>query len=538
MVVTILTFDVWARVTGLTTLDRREQKQLCAKRLVNDSYSSAAGLARSATGGRAPIGRADREIARAYAFEQSGDLHNAVLGYRRAIELEPDSFRAYNNLGTLFASLKDGDTALTFLHAALALNPGVAEIHNNVGNVHLARSDLPAAIASYRAAIRLEPNKAVYHNHLGNALRLAGDFPGAERAFEKALFCDPSYAEASVNLGFTLAEQGKFATIEEHYRRALRVKPDLAVAHVNLSQHLLRRGELTEGWREAEWRWQWKQFPSPGRNFSQPQWRGEPLGHTTILLHAEQGLGDTLQMLRYVPLVGRRCARIVLEVPPEMLSLAKPLEAVTHLVGRGDALPSFHWHCPLMSLPLAFSTTLDTIPTQTPYLAAPCPQRPSWLRAARAGRMQVGLVWAGNPKNTVDHRRSLPLAQLAPLFAVERLDIYSLQRGGTPGEIASSGLTFAGALPESVDFAETASALTHLDLVITVDTAVAHLAGALGCPVWILLPHVADWRWLLDRDDSPWYPTAKLFRQTAPQAWTPLVEKVVGCLAEMADEPN
>lgn len=457
-----------------------------------------------------------------------------MLAYRRAIQLDPGSFRAYNNLGMLFATLRDSETALTFLKAALALNPAVAEIHNNVGNVQLAQGQFAAAVASYCEAIRLEPKSAVYFNHLGNALRCAGDLVEAARVLHQALSLKPDYAEASVNLGFVFAEQGRFAFVEEHYRRALRCKPDLALAHVNLSQHLLRHGKFEEGWAEAEWRWRWTQFPSPGRNFSQPQWRGEALEGATILLHAEQGLGDTLQMLRYVPLLARRGARVVLEVPPELRSLVAPLEGIAQLLARGDALPPFDWHCPLMSLPLAFSTTLETIPTRMPYLSAPCMERPAWLGFAQAGRLQVGLVWAGNPKNTVDLRRSVPLAELAPLFKVEGVDLYSLQRGGTPGEIASSGLTFAGALPESVDFAETASALMHLDLVITVDTAVAHLAGALGRPVWLLLPYVADWRWLLDREDSPWYPTARLFRQTELMGWRSVVQRVAGCLSEIA----
>ena len=459
-----------------------------------------------------------------------------MLAYRRAIQFEPGSFRAYNNLGTLFASLGDHQTAFTFLNAALTLHPGSAEIHNNLGNVQLARSELAAAIESYCQAIRLAPNVAMYHNNLGNALRLSGEFPEAERALNAALLLEPSYAEAWVNLGFALAEQGRYDTVEEHYRRALRLKPSLALAHVNLSQHLLRQGALAEGWLEAEWRWHWKQFPSPARNFSQPQWRGEALGGETILLHAEQGLGDTLQMLRYVPLLARQGARIVLEVPLELLSLTTSLKGVAQLLARGDTLPPFAWQCPLMSFPLAFSTTLQTVPSHTPYLTPPRTERPAWLGPARAGRLEVGLVWAGNPKNTVDRRRSLPLDALAPLFAVEGLTMYSLQRGGTPGEIASSGLAFAGALPESVDFAETASALTHLDLVITVDTAVAHLAGALGCPVWILLPYVADWRWLVDCEDSPWYPTARLFRQTASMDWNSVVQRVAGCLAGVIAE--
>ena len=499
---------------------------------MNDVNSSGATLVRAEKSARAETDCADRQIARGYALQQSGDLHNAVLAYRLAIQLEPSSFRAYNHLGMLFASLGDHETALTFLQAALALHAGSAEIHNNVGNVQLARRDVPAAIASYREALRLRPKAAVHHNHLGNALRVAGHFAEAERAFEKALSLEPSYAEASVNLGFALAEQGKFASVEEHYRRALRQKPGLALAHVNLSQHLLRRGVLAEGWREAEWRWRWKQFPSPARHFPQPQWRGEPLGAAVLLLHAEQGLGDTLQMLRYVSLLAGQGIKIVLEVAPELLSLSASLAGVMYLLARGAALPPFDWHCPLMSLPLAFSTTLGTIPVQTPYLAPPRTQRPAWLGPASDGQLQIGLVWAGNPKNTVDQRRSLPLAELAPLFFVKGAKIYSLQRGGRPGELALSGPVFAGWLPESGDFAETACAVAHLDLVISVDTAVAHLAGALGRPVWILLPYVADWRWLLDREDSPWYPTARLFRQAKPDDWTSVVQNLAGCLSE------
>ncbi len=498
----------------------------------HDLPSSASRRSLSLSSGCATAECADREIAKAYALQQSGDLHNAVLAYRRAIEREPGSFRAYNNLGMLFASLGDSSTAFTFLSAALALNPGSAEIYNNLGNVQLARNDLAAALASYREAARLEPEKAIYLNHLGNALRRAGEYLEAESTFERALCLEPGYAEAWVNLGFVLAEQGRFDSVEKHYRRALRLKPALALAHVNLSQHLLRRGALTEGWREAEWRWQWKQFPSPARNFSQPQWRGEPLAGSTILLHAEQGFGDTLQMLRYIPLLARQEARIVLEIPPELLSLAASLEGVARCLARGEAPPPFDWHCPLMSLPLAFSTTLENIPCHTPYLTAPEAKRPGWLGPATPGQLQVGLVWAGNPKNTVDHRRSIPLAELAPLSSREGVAMYSLQRGGVPGDVASTGLIFAGALPESGDFAETASALMHLDLVITVDTAVAHLAGALGRTVWILLPYVADWRWLLDRDDSPWYPTARLFRQRAPMDWSSVVQRVAACLSE------
>ena len=469
----------------------------------------------------------DLEIGVAHCLQQAGDLHGAVQAYQRVLQREPTSYAAYNNLGTLFGSLGDQKTALIFLEAAVALNPHVAEIHNNIGNLYLDAGRTRSAVESYCRAIRLEPSLACYHNHLGNGLRLLGDLAGAERAVRQALELRSDYPDAHVNLGFVLEQQGKWDEAETCYRQAIRLRPDVAVAHTNLSQVLLRRGELLEGWKEQEWRWQWKGFTSPKRNFAQPQWRGEAVENSRVLLHAEQGFGDTIQMLRYVPMLARRGATVVLEIHPELKSLVENLEGVSQLLARDEPVPECDWQCPLMSLPLAFGTAMDTIPRESPYLTAN-PHAPVWLGRPMHGQLHVGIVWAGNPKNLVDHRRSLSLSVLSPLFDVEGVSFCSLQRGVAYEE--ARACPFIASLPESADFAETAAAVSHLDLVITIDSAVAHLAGALGKPVWILLPSLSDWRWLTVQEHTPWYPSATLFRQDSQGEWSGVVQRVVAKL--------
>ena len=254
-----------------------------------------------------------------------------------------------------------------------------------------------------------------------------------------------------------------------------------------------------------------------------------------VLVYAEQGIGDTLQFLRYVPLLAERGATVVLEVHPELMRLAETLRGVSTLIGRGDPVPPFDLHCPLMSLPLAFGTELGTIPTEVPYLRAVLdPPAEIFGRAVKG--LRVGLVWAGSPENSSDGRRSIPLSAFAPLREVPGVLLYSLQRGPASEEALQGRFPFTGVLAQSGDFAATAATVQHLDLVIAVDTAVAHLVGALGRPVWILLAAPADWRWLTARDDSPWYPSARLFRQQSAGEWTPVVAEVANALCELARE--
>jgi hypothetical protein len=303
---------------------------------------------------------------------------------------------------------------------------------------------------------------------------------------------------------------------------------------VYLAMILLRSGRFRDGWREQEWRWQWKEFPSPKRTFAQPRWHGEALEGRRILLHAEQGLGDAIQFMRYAPMVAALDADTILEVHPELVRLAQTVPGVAHVIARGETLPQFDTHCPLLSLPLAFSTEFATIPANIPYFF---PERLTSIPPLTGeAKLRVGLVWAGDPKSPIDRKRSLPESALAPLFEVKDIAIYSLQRG--PASEAAPTMPFAGTLAQTGDFAATAEFVSTLDLVLTVDTAVAHLSGALGLPVWIMLPKVADWRWLEAREDSPWYPSARLFRQQAAGDWGQVIARIATELRRLAESPR
>ncbi len=464
-------------------------------------------------------------LLRAARLHHAGNLEAAVQAYREAISLDPKSPIGYNSLGQIFASLNDLDTAFIFFNAAATLSPYSPEIQNNLAALHLKKGDLEIAARHFQQAASLSPRNPSYPNDLGQAYLAQGNTAAAEASIRHALALDPAYAEAYANLGFLQSLQLQFSQSEASYRQAIALKPDLAQAHVNLSHLMLRRGAFAEGWIEHEWRWQWKEFPSPKRTFTEPQWLGEPVSNRTIFLHAEQGFGDTIQFLRYVSLVAEQGATIVLEVHPELRQFVANLPGVTKLIARGDPIPPFDLHSPLLSLPLAFGTTLETIPVTTPYLAATRPA-PSWI--APSSHLKVGVVWAGSSRNIIDSKRSLTLDDLRPVFEVPCISFYSLQLGAPASQL------FAGSLPAGADFADTAAAIAALDLVITVDTAVAHLAGALGKPVWILLPALPDWRWLLLREDSPWYPSARLFRQTQAGEWESVIDQVATALASVA----
>jgi hypothetical protein len=302
--------------------------------------------------------------------------------------------------------------------------------------------------------------------------------------------------------------------------------------------HLLH-GDFAAGWHNYEYRWQTKMLRNARRDFSQPQWLGQRIDGARILLHAEQGLGDTLQFIRYVPMVTSRGAKVILEVPFELRRLVeRAFGATVQVVTRGSRLPDFEWQSPLMSLPLAFGTDLTSIPAPTPYLQAD-PQLTSefaqHLTASSTTGLRVGLVWSGSPLHTRDRQRSIPLAQLCALTEIPGATFYALQKGPAAKDLLDMPIDMnlidlSGYLN---DFADTAAALAHLDLVVTADTAVAHLAGALGKPVWILLTHNPDWRWLLGRADSPWYPTARLFRQRAAGDWSSPIECILGELLRL-----
>lgn len=492
-------------------------------------------------------------------YENSRDLQSAAESFKESIRLEPRSAEGYFRLGNINRGMSNHAEAIQNYLTAISLKPDYAEAHNNLGATLKDENDLKGAVESYRTAIMLKPDYAVAHNNLGVVLHDQGDSAGAAECYRRAIALKPGYATAYDNLGVALQDLDDFEEAESCGRqaveldpqnaaawanlgvalgqsdigeeqrcmeRAIAVEPDFAAAHWNLALTRLAQGDYPGGLPEYEWRWRGADFRSPKPHMPQPQWKGEPLNGARILLHAEQGLGDAIQMLRYVPLVALRGGEVILEIPPELHRLAATgLRGNFSLVSRGDALPPFAYHCPLMSLPLAFGTTVDTIPSPVPYLQFPAAASHHGRGLSRPSiggdTLRVGIAWAGNPHYKADRYRSIPSPFLEPLAEIEGIRWISLQKGE-----AGSRPPFDMEPETSESLAGTALVIAGLDLVIAVDTAVAHLAGAMAKPLWVLLSHRPDWRWMLQREDSPWYPTARLFRQPRPRAWAEVVERL------------
>ncbi len=475
----------------------------------------------------------DALVNRAEALRLLERPDGAIASLDRALALRPDHPGALQTRAQLHRARGDDAAALADFQRIAALKPGDADIHAEVGELLRARGCFEDALAALERALALRPDHADTHNSRGNVLIELNRLPDALAAYDRALALDPHNAFALVNRGNALRYLGRADAARDSFERAIRLVPDLAEAHWNKALLQLSQGDFVNGLAGYEWRW--RRDVEPPRGFAQPQWRGEDLAGKTILLHAEQGLGDSIQMLRYLPMVGGKGGKIVLELPEPLLPLIND-PAIT-VVRRGAALPAFDVHCPLMSLPLAFGTTLTTIPAHVPYLHAPAARLEKWkARLAAIPAPHVGLVWSGKIDHVNDHNRSLALTRLAPLLSLPGVNFISLQKDVRESDLAEMArwpnLTrFDAAL---ADFADTAAIIAELDLVIAVDTAVAHLAGALGKPVWILLSYIQDWRWLIDRSDSPWYPSARLFRQKTPGDWDGTIANVTVALGDFA----
>jgi len=384
---------------------------------------------------------------------------------------------------------------------------------------------LDEAEQAARRAVAIQPDFPEARAALGAILADAGTLDSAERDLRQAIALRPDYAEAYDDLGTVLKEQGQVGGAIAAFRQAVQLKPDLANAHTNLAMALLAQGAFEEGWREYEWRWRAPRMAPASRGFTQPQWRGEPGEGRSLLLWAEQGYGDTIQFCRYAALARARGFRVILEVQSPLVRLLKRLEGADAVVVQGATLPAFDLHCPLLSLPLAFGARLETIPGSAPYLAADPVDTGRWAKRLgdRKG-LKVGIAWSGNPNTTAHARRSLPLDQLARLTETAGVRFVSLQKDD--GE-QLRGLPILDLMGEAASFADTAALIANLDLIISVDTAVAHLAGAMGKPVWLLDRFDPDWRWLLGRGDSPWYPSLTIYRQPAPGDWGAVVGEVL-----------
>jgi tetratricopeptide (TPR) repeat protein len=460
-------------------------------------------------------------------YQDLGQPERAVAYFERALRLNPDAVELHHNLGTALQDLGRLDEAIGCYRKALTLRPDLVESLIGLGVVLRSQGRLEEAVAHYQRALELSPDHPEARNNFGVALVDLGRSEEAIPHYERALILQPNRAETHSNLGIALQRQGRYAEAFASYGRALALKPDYAEAHFNRACALLLTGELYEGWREYEWRFAVARYD---RRFDQPLWSGEPLAGAGILIHAEQGFGDTLQFVRYVPAVAERGGRIVLEVPEPLVRLAGTVVGVSQVVARGDPLPAFDCHCPLLSLPRVFKTNLATIPNALPYLRVPADALAGWAeRIPTTPVPRVGIVWAGTAVGAID------LRLLQPLWEVDRVSWFSLQVGERSDDISSlAGVRIADLSPWLVDFAETAAAICRLDLVISVDTSVAHLAGALGRQTWLLLRDPPEWRWLLKREDTPWYPTARLFRQRCAGDWPGVAREVSAALAQMA----
>jgi cytochrome c-type biogenesis protein CcmH/NrfG len=449
----------------------------------------------------------------------------------------------WNELGRGWAARERYAEALACYDHGLTLKPDIPQLWANRGRTLRDLDRLGEAETSLREALRLKPDFANAHTELGNVLDYLGRFDEAEASVRAALRLQPETALVHSYLGRILYHLGRAAEAQASYRTALRLQPEATGLRVGLGLALLMAGQLEEGWREFEWRLRLEHMVRRDPVFSMPSWNGEAIGGRVILLLADQGLGDTLQFCRYVPQVASRGGRIILAVQPPLVRLLSRLPGVSEIVTDRCFKPSsFDLWCALMSLPHAVGTTLETIPATTPYLTADPADVAHWReRLAGLAGLRVGLCWAGGrtrylSKIATDRRRSITLDRLAPLGQISGVQFISLQKGAPAAEAARppQGMKLHDFTQDLHDFADTAALIDNLDLVISVDTAIAHLAGALGKPVWVLNRFDTCFRWPRDRDDSPWYPSLRQFRQPTPGDWDSVISRARGVLQSLA----
>ncbi len=508
----------------------------------------------------------------AVEHHQAGRLQQAEQLYQLALETEPDHPVALHLLGVIAHQTGRADVAVDLLSKAIAKNPSIPQFHNSLGVVLKGIGRLQEAIASYRQAVllkpdyaeaysnmaaalqfqgryveavenckqavQLKPDYAEAYNNMAAALQSQGQYAEAVEKCQQAVLLKPDYAEAYNTMASALQSQGKYTEAIENYRHTLQLKPDYAEVHNNLGMALLLTGEFSQGWKEYEWRSNAK-VPTYPHRLEAPRWDGSPFVGKRLLVHYEQGLGDSIQFARYLPMVKDQGGTIILEERKPLLGLFQQFSEIDELV---EASPNtkpavkFDIYVPFMSLPAIFGTTPETIPAEVPYIGADSEKVRYWQNRLDGADFKVGIAWAGRATHKNDRNRSCALEHFAPLAKIDGVKLYGLQKGKAASQ--------ANQLPEDMevtnlgeqleDFTDSAAAIENLDLVISVDTAAAHLAGAMGKKVWTLLPLSPDWRWMLDRQDSPWYPTMRLFRQEKCGDWDGVFSRVAEELRKLA----
>jgi tetratricopeptide (TPR) repeat protein len=474
------------------------------------------------------------ELAAALAL--AGQGADAIAAYQEVLQLKPDSAEACVNLAQLFVDKRDFEQAAAYARRAIAMRPLFAEAHLNLGSAlsGLERND--EAKASLAECMRLKPELGQAYNNLGNILADELKFAEAEAAYQRSLALNPHSAQVLYNIGIMRFRTGDIASAIEHFDRSLALAPNYAEAHHNRASALLLLGNFSDGLPEYEWRFGSRDFPPFRPRW--PLWDGSDPAGKTIVLVAEQGLGDTLQFVRYARLLEARGATVIVECNPVLHPILSRTSGVSQWIGPRDTPPGVDACLPLLSMPHRLRTTLDTIPAEIPYIYADSQRTEAWREEIRAaGQIRVGISWQGNPLAPYDNERSIPLTNFEPLARIPGVRLINLQKGAGSEQLAAVGsawnvLDLGDRLDASGGaFMDTAAIMQHLDLVITSDTAMSHVAGALGVPTWVALAKVPDWRWLLDREDCPWYPSMRLFRQPTAGDWRSVFERMAGELS-------
>jgi FKBP-type peptidyl-prolyl cis-trans isomerase 2/TolA-binding protein len=495
-------------------------------------------------------------------YQEKGIFDKAIFSYKLALSYKYDYTEAYHNIGVIYWKLKNFEEAISNLmyainfnpfHAlsyyhlgviyqelgqikkatnlyerALQIDPTLSSAYFNLGVIHQDKEEYDFAIERYKKALEYSPENFGAYNNLGLCYLENENLDDAMASFQKSIELKPDFAEAYSNIGNVYHNKLMLDEAINMYKKAIDIDPNYTDAHWNLAISYLLKGELEQGWKEYEWRWKTDEFHRP--SFPKPIWNGEPIHGKKLLIITEQGLGDALQFLRYIPLIYKKGVKIIFTCSEELIPLIKNHEEISEIIPRNSIVPEFDYYCSLLSLPLIFNTTINNIPQNIPYINATKKSIKYWHNklSNNQNKMKIGIVWAGNPKHKMDKKRSIPLKTYYPLFDLKGVAFYSLQKGKGSEQVddESKKMGLIDLTNEINDFSDTAGFIMNLDLVITVDTAVAHLAGALGRPVWVLIPYIPDWRWMLNREDSPWYPTMRLFRQSSRGDWETVVIKI------------
>lgn len=465
----------------------------------------------------------------AVTFRNQGRSQEAIVHLRYAVRSSPDHVPSWILLSELLFESGNVDEAAHGFRTVTQIAPNSINGHNGLGIVLSSKKDFNGAIESFRKALLINPNSPITLSNLGNAQKWVGNFEDALLSFNASLTLDAANADTLVNLGSAYDLSGRYAEAAECYRNAIAHDPNHATAHHNLALFFLRTKAWEQGWSEFEWRWKCKEFTP--RRLHQPLWNGCPLIGKRILIHSEQGIGDTIQFIRYAELVKGLGAYVIFECEPFLAPILSSCKSIDAIVARGTPLPNFDTYAPVMSLPRIMRSTPASVPKTVPYLDADPHRIETWKQKLPLGDgMNIGIIWQGNRKYLLNHQRSMPLESLLPLARLQGVRLVSLQKG-CAHELAVSPfsvLDFGDLLDANgVAFMDTAAIMKCLDLVISVDSAPAHLAGALGVPIWVALAHQTDWRWMDEDNETVWYPSMRLFRQSAPGDWVGVIQRMV-----------